>query len=184
MSKEELDWSSGFIERGSRVLELSCGSGNLLLKLARELGADVKGVEESEHLVAECIAKHLSVIQGTYEEVLPNFPDSSFDYVIHSSPIALNAGHGLIEEMLRVGQYAAIRLENFAYLPNRLRLLVMGSVDSRAESFSTLTDFKKFCIQRSLKITKAAHFGNAAPKAITGFLPELLAKTSYLLISR
>jgi len=153
-------------------------------KIARELGAQVKGVEESEQLVAECIARRLTVIQGSVEETLPNFPDNSFDYVIHSDPVVRNTHHALIEEMLRVGRYAVVRVENFAYLPNRLRLLVMGSVDATAESLSTLTDFKNFCIQRGLKITKAAHFGNAAPKAITGLLPELLAKTSYLLISR
>src|SRR5512142_2248555 len=70
------------IERGARVLDLGCGTGDLLYLLAREKGARVQGIEMNDSAIYECVKKGLSVLHGGIESGLTEYPDGTFDYVI------------------------------------------------------------------------------------------------------
>ena len=62
-----------------KLLEIGCARGHLL-KLAQQIGYDVKGVEISSHASKIACASGLSVFNGTMEQT--SFPKSSFDIII------------------------------------------------------------------------------------------------------
>ena len=49
---------------GSRVLDIGCGDGALMLAL-RDLGCDVRGIEIDGASVERCVSQGLSVVQGS-----------------------------------------------------------------------------------------------------------------------
>ena len=67
------------IERGSKVLDVGCGEGDLL-QLLESRGIDGRGIELSREGVNRCVAKGLAVVQGDADTDLINYPDDSFDY--------------------------------------------------------------------------------------------------------
>jgi SAM-dependent methyltransferase len=72
---------SGLLRPGLRVLEIGSGRGSLL-KILRDRGLDVAGVETSADRVAEAHSRYTDLpIQQTSGVALP-FPDASFDLVL------------------------------------------------------------------------------------------------------
>src|SRR6201993_4233451 len=67
------------VERGSRVLDVGCGDGDLL-QLLEGRGIDGRGVELSREGVNRCVAKGLAVVQGDADTDLVDYPDDAFDY--------------------------------------------------------------------------------------------------------
>jgi SAM-dependent methyltransferase len=63
--------------RPRRVLEVGCGRGELSERIARELGADVVAVDQSERMVELTRARGIEAIVGDVQE-LP-FADAEFD---------------------------------------------------------------------------------------------------------
>ncbi|NMC49492.1 MAG: methyltransferase domain-containing protein, partial [Desulfovibrio sp.] len=57
----DLQIIASWIAPGSRILDLGCGSGDLLSHLIREKGISGTGIEIDEARVAEAITKGLSV---------------------------------------------------------------------------------------------------------------------------
>ena len=74
------------VERGSKVLDVGCGDGDLLL-LLESRGIDGRGIELSREGVNRCVAKGLAVVQGDADTDLINYPDDAFDYVILSQTL-------------------------------------------------------------------------------------------------
>ena len=74
------------VERGSRVLDVGCGDGDLL-QLLETRGIDGRGIELSREGVNRCVAKGLAVVQGDADTDLVNYPDDAFDYVILSQTL-------------------------------------------------------------------------------------------------
>ncbi|MET0873858.1 MAG: methionine biosynthesis protein MetW, partial [Pseudolabrys sp.] len=66
------------ISRGSKVLDVGCGDGDLL-QLLETHGIDGRGIELSREGVNECVAKGLAVIQGDADTDLADYPDDAFD---------------------------------------------------------------------------------------------------------
>ena len=52
------------VARGSKVLDVGCGDGELLRILAERRDVDGRGIELSREGVNECVAKGLAVVQG------------------------------------------------------------------------------------------------------------------------
>src|SRR5512134_2701187 len=86
--RPDLDAIIDLVAPKTRVLDLGCGDGELLAKLAVAKGVVARGVEISEVLVRGAIARGLSVRQANIEEGLADYPSSAFDYVILSQTIA------------------------------------------------------------------------------------------------
>ena len=53
---------AAMVERGSRVLDVGCGDGELLRLLAETRDVDGRGIELSREGVNECVAKGLAVV--------------------------------------------------------------------------------------------------------------------------
>lgn len=115
------------VEPGSMVLDLGCGTGELMLLLQRERGCRCRGVDIGEDMVRACVARGLSVFQANLDEGLRQFATGSYDYVILNRTLQqVHRPVELLEEMLRVGRRGIVNFPNFGYLANRLQLLFRG----------------------------------------------------------
>jgi methionine biosynthesis protein MetW len=115
------------IEPRARVLDVGCGSGELLELLQTDRQVDGRGVELSQKGVNECVARGLSVVQGDADHDLGFYPDRGFDYVILSQTLQATRNPKLVlEEMLRIGDKAIVSFPNFGYWKVRFSLMTNG----------------------------------------------------------
>src|SRR5271157_1709393 len=116
------------IAEGSRVLDLGCGDGDLLLALKIKKNVRAEGIELSEACIQACVAKGLfNVHHGDLDEGLADYPDKSVDYVISTNTIqVLHRPMVLIREMARVGKQCIVSFPNFGHWPARLQLALKG----------------------------------------------------------
>lgn len=180
---------SNIIESGSKVLDLGCGSGDLL-KLLEKKNIHGRGIEIDEENVISCIQKGLSVFQGDIDEGLKEFEDKSFDYVILNQTLQMTYKPDyVIQEMLRIGKKVVISFPNFAYWKVRSQLFFNGKMpkssilpfewyDTPNIHLLTINDFKEFCTKKEIKIlneiymTRAALRKNIIYKLFSNFLAE------------
>ena len=125
------NWQQAVIAReiseGTSVLDLGCGEGVLLGRLAEEKSARVQGVELDADKVAACVEKGIPVIQTDLDLGLKIFPDKSFEYVILEETLqTLRRPDVIISEMRRVGRRGIVTFPNFGYWRVRLDLAVRG----------------------------------------------------------
>src|SRR3954462_8505713 len=105
--RRDLRLIADMIEPGSRVLDIGCGDGALLAYLAREKGADGRGIELRQSGVNARIRQGLSVIQGDADHDLSAFPNGAFDVVVLSQTLqATRRPRPVVEELLRIGKRA------------------------------------------------------------------------------
>ena len=115
------------IPAGASILDLGCGEGNLLARLAKEKGARVQGVELDAYNIEVCVEKGVPVIQADLDLGLSVFPDSSFEYVILEETLqTLRHPDEIIAEMRRVGKRGIVSFPNFGFWRVRLDLAVRG----------------------------------------------------------
>jgi methionine biosynthesis protein MetW len=182
------------IERGSRVLDLGCGDGQLLARLAAEKQAQGRGVDIQEDMVRACIARGISVFQGDLDEGLKDFATGSYDYVILNQ--TLQATHQpvlVVSEMLRVGRRAIVAFPNFGHLPVRLQLLLRGRMPVTRElpyqwydtpniHLCTRRDFVSHCRSNGIRIERILDLGR--PGWLCRLWPGLLAREVIFVLSR
>lgn len=115
------------IAPGSRVLDIGCGDGALLASLRDEKGVDARGMEIDAALVAECVSRGLSVVQGDAERDLADYPDQAFDYTVLGQTLqTAQRPDLLLAELLRVSRTAFVSFPNFAHWRTRAALLWGG----------------------------------------------------------
>jgi len=115
------------IEKGSRVLDIGCGDGELLAFLAREKNIDGRGMELSQSGVNSCVRHGLSVIQGDADRDLQDYPSDAFDYVVLSQTLqATRRPLRVVEHLVRIGRRAIVSFPNFGHWRIRLALLAQG----------------------------------------------------------
>jgi len=118
---------AGQIAPGSRVLDIGCGDGALLASLRDAKGVDARGMEIDAALVAECVARGLSVVQGDAERDLADYPDGAFDYAVLGQTLQTAQRPDLmLRQLLRVGRTAFVSFPNFAHWRTRAALLWGG----------------------------------------------------------
>ncbi len=116
---------SELVEPDSKVLDLGCGEGELLAWLAENKGVDARGVEISAAKAQRAIARGVSAYQGDIDEVLADYPDQAFDYVILSQTLQETRWpFKVMRDMLRVGRHAIVAFPNFGHWSVRLSLLL------------------------------------------------------------
>lgn len=181
------------IDPGSRILDLGCSKGDLLLLLSLKKNARVQGIELDDKAVQECVKKGLNVFQSDIESGLSDYPDGSFDYVIlnQSMQEVRNVDY-LLQEALRVGSKVIVGIPNFAHFKARIMLALGGRApitealphrwhDTPNVRFLSVLDFQEFCRDKGFRTLKAVPLG--AHKIIT-FLPNLFALNAVFVLTK
>jgi len=130
-------WIDGMIERiipaGASVLDLGCGTGELLSRLIERKNVRGQGVEIDPHAVFRCVERGVPVLQADLDLGLSGFADASFDYVVLEETLqTLHRPTALLREVLRVGRRAVVSFPNFGYWRVRLSLALGGRMPRTA----------------------------------------------------
>ncbi|GMQ79746.1 MAG: methionine biosynthesis protein MetW [Thermodesulfobacteriota bacterium] len=162
----DLQIIASWIEKGSKVLDLGCGEGDLLYFLKQNKEATCTGIERKESRVARCIEKGLSVLQGDINEEVLDYPDNTFDYVVLSQTLQqVYEPSGLIKSLLRIGTKGIVSFPNFSHWRVRSQLFLTGYApitrqlpyewyDTPNIRVITLKDFRKFSKDVGFNIIK------------------------------
>ena len=155
------------IEPGTRVLDVGCGSGELLRLLIQERNVDGRGIELSQTGVNASVAHGRSVIQGDADTDLENYPDNVFDYVILSQTLqATRQPKKVMENLLRIGRHVVVSVPNFGHWRMRAQILFLGRMpvtknlpdtwyDTQNIHFCTIRDFVDLCDALGAKMERA-----------------------------
>ncbi|MFH1201619.1 MAG: methionine biosynthesis protein MetW [Candidatus Omnitrophota bacterium] len=182
-----------FVEPRTSVLDLGCGTGELLYLLIKEKNVRGQGIEIDEQAIYKCVEKGLNVIHGDIDSGLTDYRDKSFDYVILNQSIQqVRYLKQVLSESLRVGKKVIVGFPNFAYLKARSQLFFKGRVpvtpslpypwyETPNLHFFSISDFLDHCRKNNIKIEHKAF--------ITEFrrillLPNLLAQSGILVLSK
>ena len=161
------DVLAGLIELNSRVLDVGCGDGNLLLYLKKNKRIDGRGIEINQKNVQECLAKGLAVVEGDAEKDLINYPNRSFDTAILNQAIQqFYEPRKVLNELLRIAEKAIITIPNFGYWKVRLNLLLTGTMpvtktlphswyNTPNLHMSSIKDFYNLCNLDNIKVIKS-----------------------------
>lgn len=181
------------VEQGSRVLDLGCGEGELLYPLVRDKQVRAQGIELDDKAIQGCVKKGLSVFHDDIENSLREFPDHSFDYVIlNQSMQEVKKVDDVIQEALRIGHQVVVGFPNFAYIKSRFMLFFRGKApvtgslphlwfDTPNVRFLSITDFKRFCEEKNIRIVEAHYLGENEK---IRFWPNLLASNAIFVLTR
>jgi len=195
----DLQIIAGWIEPETRVLDLGCGNGDLLLYLKKHKRVTGTGIESDENKVALCIAKGLSVLQGDINEEIEDYPDGSFDYVILSQTLQqVYCPDCLINALLRIGKKAVVSFPNFSHISCRMQLLFRGIAPKTSQlpydwyntpniRVVTIKDFRQFARRVGFRIVKEIAINTYSEDRhgrIVSFLPNLFATYGIILIAK
>ena len=185
------------IEDGSRVMDLGCGEGDLLLALKVLKKVRAEGIELSDACIQACVAKGLfNVHHGDLDVGLADYPDQSVDYVILSNTLqVLHRPMLLLREMARVGKKCIVSFPNFAYWRVRWWLGVKGRMPKTDrlpyewyETFNihltTIADFRDFCRVAEMRVLQEIPLRTSGPGrcAIVKLLPDLRADAAIFVV--
>ena len=180
------------VPRGSRVLDLGCGSGELLAHLMARQGCTGYGVEIDDAKVHACLARGVNVLQLNLEDGLSAFEDQSFDVVLQIDTLQhLRNAQTMLLETARVGRLGVVAFPNFAHWPNRLSVL-QGRMpvtkrlpyewyDTPNIRVGTFADFAHLANKNDLKILDS--FGLQEGQEVR-LWPNLMAGTAVFKLQR
>jgi methionine biosynthesis protein MetW len=190
--RQDLEAIAGLVPQGARVLDLGCGSGEVLAHLQRHKGCTGYGIEIADANVHACVQRGVNVIQLNLDQGLALFDDASFDVVLQLDTLQhlRNTAH-MLRETARVGRIGIVSFPNFAHWPNRLRVL-SGRMpvtkvlpyewyDTPNIRFGTHADFEVLVRKTGLTVTDA--FGLQGGQ-VRRLWPNLLASVSVFRFER
>jgi homoserine O-acetyltransferase len=175
------------IRPNSSVLDIGCGDGELLAKLAEDKNIKGEGIELDEELILACVDRGISIIQHNVEQGLENYADQSYDYVILSQTVqTIQNTNNVFKELLRVGKKVIVSFPNFAHWRCRAQLFLTGKAPvTKQLPFSwhnspnihclSLKDFDQFCRQLGVRIEKKIPLIKTSISPVK-FAPNLFAE--------
>ena len=121
--RKDMELIAELVPKGSRVLDLGCGNGELLALLRDTRNCTGYGVEIADENVLACARRGVDAIQLNLEDGLAIFEDRSFDVVLQLDTMQhLRNTERMLRETARVGGIGIVSFPNFAHWPNRLRI--------------------------------------------------------------
>jgi len=178
---------------GSSVLDLGCGSGELLYMLIKDRGARGQGIEIDEQAIYACVARGLNVFHGDIDSGLSEYPDRSFDYVILNQSLQqVRHVEPVVVDCLRVGKKVIVGFPNFAHYSARLQMFFKGRAPVTASlpyqwyetpnlHFLSIYDFFVFCRDKGITIERCEYIGN---RGRLSRFPNIFAQTGIFVIFR
>ncbi len=184
-SKKDYRLIIDLVENGSSILDLGCGSGELMKSLSEGKNTDCTGIDRNPEMVSNCIIKKLKVFNLDFNKCLDNFNDNSYDYVIiYNSLQESRFPEKVITESLRIGKKLIVGFPNFGFLSARIQLFFRGKApvtsslpdewyNTRNLRFLTINDFIKYCRKNKIKILHGSFYPD---KIYTKLRPNLFSE--------
>ncbi len=190
--RKDMELIAELVPHGARVLDLGCGTGELLAYLARTRQCSGYGVEIDDDNVLACARRGVNVIQLNLEEGLAVFEDKSFDVVLQLETMQhLRNTERMLRETARVGRFGIVSFPNFAHWPNRLRVVSGRMPVTKALPYEwydtpnirvgTYTDFEVLARKNGLRVLDA--FGIQSGRRVRRF-PNLTASVAVFKFER
>jgi len=155
---------SELVRPGARVLDLGCGTGDLLAYLQADKAVNGYGLEIDPGNITICVRKGVNVIEQNLDEGLGNFPTDSFDMVVMTETLqSVREPDRMLDEMLRIGRECIVTFPNFGHWRCRAQLLLRGRMPVARHiphtwfntpniHLCTFNDFEQLCRDKSLPI--------------------------------
>jgi homoserine O-acetyltransferase len=154
------------IRPNSRILDLGCGEGQLLSRLAERRCATGIGVDIDLANVIGVIDRGHDIFQTDIDSGLAMIPDGAYDYAVLSETLQVVRKPRLVlAEMLRVAREGIVTFPNFGRLTHGLQLLSRGRMprsgalpyawyDTPNIHLFTLKDFVELCRMDHIRIAE------------------------------
>jgi methionine biosynthesis protein MetW len=185
------------IPQKATVLDLGCGSGELLQALITLKAVRGQGVEISAEKVTECVRLGIPVFHGNIDEGLKEYPDQSYDYAVLNQTLqAVHNTELVLSEMLRVGRSVIVGIPNFAHWRIRATLLFSGRLpvtsvykfqwyDTPNIRLTTLIDFESLCRKLKARIVSRVCLKSTGNRLFLGRLaPNFFSENAIYVLSR
>ena len=181
------------VKEGSTVLDLGCGSGELLYILIKEKKVRGQGIEIDNNEIYKCVSRGLNVFHGDIDSGLAEYKDKSFDYVILNQSLQqVKHLDTVLKDALRVGRKVIAGFPNFAQYRSRMQIFFRGKspvtdalpyqwYETPNLHFLSILDFINYCRIKGVRIEKEVYLGL---KRRVWALPNLFAYVGIFLISK
>jgi methionine biosynthesis protein MetW len=190
--RKDLEVIASLVPQGARVLDLGCGTGELLTHLRDRKGCSGYGIELDDANVHASLRRGVNVIQLNLEEGLALFEDQSFDVVLQLDTLQhLRNTETMLKETARVGRIGVVSFPNFAHWPNRVRVaggrmpvtkaMPYEWYDSPNVRFTTYADFEVLARKSGLSVTDS--FGLQDGQVVRQW-PNLMASVAVFRFER
>lgn len=179
----------------SKVLDVGCGDGELLVRLIADKNVKGEGLELDQDMIIHCIGRGLSVIHCDIETGLSQYATDSFDYAILSKTLqTITNTEKVFLELLRIAKEVIVSFPNFGHWRCRSQLMLKG-YSPRTKQLPyrwhnspnihclTIKDFDTFCQELGITVEKKIPLKGTKLKPVT-FAPNIFADQAVYVTSK